>query len=199
MKFKFEQHCSDASLEKYALGRLADGSLAILEEHLLICEICRGKLDETERYVRAMKAGAARLRQEPARQSRWLVTPVRLWASAAATLCVVVLVLTVRMPLPLPATPVAVSLAAERGLSVTAPAHRILDLTLDARGLRPAAGTRVELADAGGGVVDTQIAKWSSDRIDVRVSRNLPAGMYYVRLYGPDGAGLQREFALQLK
>ena len=36
----FEKHCDDASLELYALNRLEEAKSQILEEHILICDVC---------------------------------------------------------------------------------------------------------------------------------------------------------------
>ena len=56
-------HISDDDLERYAIGTLPETELAPLEEHLLICSDCRDRLEATERYVVAMRAAAARVRE----------------------------------------------------------------------------------------------------------------------------------------
>jgi anti-sigma factor RsiW len=209
MKFKFEQHCSDASLERYVLGNLPAEDLDCLDEHLLICEPCREKLDATERYVRAMRSAAMHLRGERASAAdtrggfvesvrEWFARPMRAWATAAAAFCLLAFVTFSQILHPLvTAAPVAVALVAERGASVSAPAHRVLDLTLDARGFETARETRVELVDSGGKTLAAQPAQATGDHIRFRVARNLDAGSYYVRVYG--SAGLEREFALDLR
>ena len=49
-------HLSDDLLELYVMGRLDEPELAPLEEHLLICEECRNRLEGTETYIAAMRA-----------------------------------------------------------------------------------------------------------------------------------------------
>jgi anti-sigma factor ChrR (cupin superfamily) len=36
------EHPSDDLLERYSMGRLTEAEMALLKEHLLICEKCRG-------------------------------------------------------------------------------------------------------------------------------------------------------------
>lgn len=209
MKYDFEQHCSDASLERYAFGNLPSEDVDRVDEHLLICETCREKLDATERYARAMRNAAARLRgrKETAagahggvRESvrEWFTLPARAWAAVAVVLSILGFVAASQILRPVSAAPpVAVSLLAERGAPVSAPAHRILDLTLDARGFEESSGIRMELVDSDGKTLEAQIARPTGDRIRFRVPHDLGAGSYYVRLHG--SAGLEREFALDLR
>lgn len=49
-------HISDDVLELYLMGRLTEMEMAPLEEHLLICEDCRNRLEEAETYLAAMRA-----------------------------------------------------------------------------------------------------------------------------------------------
>lgn len=44
-------HPSEDSMEKYLLARLPAASFSELEEHLLICALCRDNLDELEAYI----------------------------------------------------------------------------------------------------------------------------------------------------
>jgi anti-sigma factor RsiW len=55
-------HISDDDLERYAMLMLGEAEIGRLEEHLLICPECRERLEETERYVVAMRAAAAKIR-----------------------------------------------------------------------------------------------------------------------------------------
>ena len=45
-----EEHVSKESLEAYSLDRLADASVAQIEEHVLICEFCRTRLEAMEPF-----------------------------------------------------------------------------------------------------------------------------------------------------
>jgi hypothetical protein len=57
-------HTSDDVLERYAMRTLPGAALAQLEEHLLIYSGCRGRLDETEQYVAAIRAAAMEIGDE---------------------------------------------------------------------------------------------------------------------------------------
>ena len=46
----FRDHAPAKDLERYSLGRLADGRAIKLEEHLLVCEKCRKALDRIEPF-----------------------------------------------------------------------------------------------------------------------------------------------------
>ena len=52
-------HPSDKALEEYSLDKLADSSLAAVEEHLLICRQCRARLEEIEpvKYIHYTEDG----------------------------------------------------------------------------------------------------------------------------------------------
>ena len=56
-------HMSEDDLERYAMKTLNVADLDRLDDHLLVCPECRKRLGETERYVLAMRAAAARLRE----------------------------------------------------------------------------------------------------------------------------------------
>lgn len=49
-------HYSEDELEEYALGRLNDADVAVIEAHLLICEECRASLTRVQAFIRLMKA-----------------------------------------------------------------------------------------------------------------------------------------------
>jgi len=53
-------HPSKELLEEYLFHRLPEGRVALVEEHLLICEHCQSAFLEIEAFVSGMKAAAAR-------------------------------------------------------------------------------------------------------------------------------------------
>ena len=91
MSYSFERHTDDESLELYAFGRLGDARAELLEEHLLICEGCRTRLDTTQRYINAMARGSRILQRESApdrfsQVAAWLASfriPAPAWGAAA--------------------------------------------------------------------------------------------------------------------
>jgi anti-sigma factor RsiW len=57
------QHVSEDDLERYAMRFLPAPESEQLEEHLLVCQSCRDRLEATDRYVAAMKAAAGKIRE----------------------------------------------------------------------------------------------------------------------------------------
>lgn len=52
----FADHVVDDLLEAYALDTLAVESLAYVEEHLLVCEDCRSRLQAIDEFVTGFQA-----------------------------------------------------------------------------------------------------------------------------------------------
>lgn len=50
MPYRADGHCSVEALESYSLGRLAPTRAVRLEEHLVICQGCRDRLDRLEPF-----------------------------------------------------------------------------------------------------------------------------------------------------
>jgi hypothetical protein len=46
----------DETIEKYAMGRISQQSLARFEEHLLLCESCQNQVTLTDAYLQAMRS-----------------------------------------------------------------------------------------------------------------------------------------------
>jgi hypothetical protein len=174
-------------LERYSLGHTSPAEVERIEEHLLVCGLCRTKLDETEGYAIAMKAAAMELDRKSGRP-RWL-------AIAATAAC---LVLSVSVALKWRANPqpaIAVDLVATRAnAAVTAPAGRPLELHLDLTGLAASPVYRVEVVDQTGKQI------WRGDVTPPRPTASVPAqsrGIYFVRIYTRSG-DLLREYGLQV-
>jgi hypothetical protein len=206
MSYKFEQHFDEESLELYAFGRLAEARAELLEEHLLICEECRTRLDTTESYIKAMARGSLQLRKESAQPgllshvSGWFRWPVMVWAPAAAALCVILAVSALNLRrgeaiLP----PVAVSLMANRDAAQVVQAHHPLILHLDTTGLDLKSTTvQVILVDANGKKLEESTAAFAPF-VDFKTSRPLQPGVYYARILKPDSTDSAREYALDVR
>ena len=61
MGYSYSAHISDHHVDLYALRRLPASQAADLEEHLLLCEACRDRLNETERFIAALRRAANEL------------------------------------------------------------------------------------------------------------------------------------------
>src|SRR5262245_16657093 len=93
--FNQKAHPQEETLELYALGRLQDPELGQLEEHLLVCDRCQDRLDETTEYIKVMKEAARNVVAEgvarkPEKRKwllfSWLSAPLPASAGAFAVL-----------------------------------------------------------------------------------------------------------------
>src|SRR5262249_41205923 len=50
----FGPHLPEETLEQYAFGRLPAGELEAVEQHLLLCERCRNRLESEDDFAEAM-------------------------------------------------------------------------------------------------------------------------------------------------
>lgn len=209
MGYKEGQHCADEDLELYSLGHLDDDSseFAFLEEHLLICDGCRVRLDEADRYVRAMRSATLRLRAEERRSVRpsfslsWFRLPAfsPAWAGAAACLGLVLVSAPWTIGRQRGAEPVSVSLLAERGGGNTVSARHPLRVSLDARGLELGTSAHLLLVDGHGAAVESTEAPLRANRIEAVLARPLEPGEYYLRIFRDKEQDPVREFSLTVR
>jgi hypothetical protein len=186
-------HGTDGQLELYALGRLGESEAASLEGHLLVCDICRQRLDEAEAFSVSIRE-ALRMDPPPAEAlSRdwfaWLRQPRFALAAALAVIVIGAIVFSYnRISF---APPASIQLTALRGEMATAPPTGEIDLTLtDA----PSDGKpfRLEVVDSSGGPI------WSGTGTEARIHRRFRPGVYFVRLYSAR-ADLLREYGFVVK
>jgi len=55
-------HLPSEVVEKYSFHRLAEPEEARAEEHLLVCNKCRNRLDDFEILVQALRQGSAKVK-----------------------------------------------------------------------------------------------------------------------------------------
>jgi hypothetical protein len=186
-------------LERYSMGTVTEAESERIEQHLLVCQTCRNRLQEDETFLRAMREAAGDLErtQPPPRPSFWW-RPLPAFAAAAVALLLVFA--GVRFFQSGPALPpVAVTLQATRGAGIegNVPANRPLVLKLDVSTLDVQHSHRVEIVDQSGREV------WSgkADRVDSNLPVAIPglrAGIYFVRVYATEGR-LLREYGLEVR
>ena len=190
-------HPSEETLELYAMRRLEEAHEARVEEHLLLCQQCRERLQAADDYVQAMRAALAELEEERSRQGEGsaegrelrLRLPKLAWAGAlAAALAVAVLVLPPRGS---ETAPVELRLEALRGGAAAtgpaAPEGRPLTLRLDVEGLEAPPPFEVRVVDAGGEARFAAAADPEGGILTVTLPDGLPAGRYWVRIL-PSGS-----------
>jgi hypothetical protein len=194
---EIHRHADVEALEKYSMGTSSPEESALVEEHLLTCEECQGRLRETDSYLLAMRKASQRIRlnarSEKPREWRLPVWFPVLAAVACSLLVGVVTLRSVRTTGPA----VAVSLTALRnnGAGIGAPEGRELMLQPDLTGLPESSSYRLEIVDQLGHMV--RQGKIGRSQSGTRVP-GLGAGLYFVRVYLPAGA-LLREYGLQIQ
>ena len=191
MVSNYDRHRDDEEIERYSLNAMQEAETAEFEGHLLVCETCRQRLDETEAYIAAVReAGTQIPHTEPERRTvRWWV-----WAGGLAAVAAAV-VLAVRIAPPGPAgVPAVVELRAYRDATAAeAPAGAAVRVKPDLSGLAAFDAYRVQLVDQSGAV------RWQGQITSAQPAATLPgqpAGVYFVRVFSPSGE-LLREYALR--
>jgi hypothetical protein len=196
-------HASEELLESYALGSLEEPVLGELEEHLLVCSRCQDHLKEIDTYHAAMKSAAARLEgEDESRKRLWTrvsgaLTARRLgWIMALVTVALAGLALRLWLNPAAPSSPVALVLETSRSSEVLhAPTRRVLELSLDIKGLPAYPLYLVETVDAFGHMQAQSRAAVSEGRVKTSLAKGLRPGNYFIRLYTPSRE-LLREYGL---
>ncbi len=190
------RHPTEDEFEEYVFDRLPEDEVNVFEEHLLICEECQHALSRATEYIQVMKAASAAYVADHSTASphkpQFHSESLRRNAAAAAVLLLMCLtaLLSWRNP---PSDPTTIALEAYRAggpsAMTQAPAGRPLDLQIDLKDLPPASGYRVEVVDTNGRRV------WFGGT-PARLTKGLPAGTYWIRLFAESGE-LLREFGLR--
>ena len=190
MPMDLNRHLEDEEIEQYSLRSLPETEVERVEEHLLICETCRKRIEASDQYLQAVRDAGRDLRERPVRRKfRLYILALPL---AAAVIAVIAAALfprsTSREHLPF-----AVSLSAVRGVAgeSKAPSGQNLDLRLDLTGLAEGSAYRINVVDQSGKVVSMALLP------ETRIGA-LPAGTYFVRVYSR-GDELLREYGLQVE
>jgi hypothetical protein len=202
-------HAGDEELELYSMGKLEGAQLEGIEEHLLVCASCQDRLAETDIYVRAARAVAAKLAAEPRqeRPSFWgrLRTLVLSYEPILITVAIAVVLIAVfwvARPSPEGLNPpvAAVVLETARGETTAATVARESRpfLRIDVSELPPSSSYVVELVSAQGEAIWQSEATPSGGKLGVSVEKTLAGGTYWVRLYSPaPERTLLREYGLR--
>ena len=189
------RHVDSEDLERYSMGTSSPEATPLIEEHLLICDGCRDRFQETDDYLRAMRTSLEQLRRD-GKAAKRRERRIPAWFPVMVTVAcgIVLVVATPRFVRP-PGPSVAVSLSALRsgGAGNSAPSGRELMLHPDLTGLAEDSSYRLEIVNQTGRTV----RQGTLTRNGIRV-QGLGAGLYFVRLYLPAGE-LLREYGLQIQ
>ena len=184
-------HLRPQDIEQFSMGDISETRLALLEEHLLLCELCRNRVVESDRLVNSMQRAARRIRQEEAVPlGSW---HLKGWVPLAALAAIVAGALLFGWSYLAPKPAFAVRLTATRGadLLAHAPPGTPLALLPDLTGLPASSSYSLEIVDAAGRRI------W---RGTLPAGQTPPqrAGTYFVRIYSASGEVL-REYGLVIE
>jgi hypothetical protein len=191
MRVENHFHGTDDQLEQYALGRLPDFDVPLLEQHLTICAACRERLDRTEDFAIGIREA---LSAKPAPRPDWfgwLRRPVVSMGLAFAALVLMVGIFSNGGTKFAPSA--SLQLTAMRGEMLSTVPAREFDLTLS-DGPREGGPFRVEVVNAVGARV------WSGleSGQEFKLQHRLGPGDYFVRLYAASGEML-REYGFRIR
>jgi len=199
----FRDHLDENVLEEYAFGRLSDSKAAVLEEHILVCALCRGALAQTDDYIRLMKFAASRPLHMPQRRSNTRSALASVGVLAAACIAVAAWVKPAANPdVKLDTQPASVTLASFRGgagaSASQATGGHPLDLSISAADVPPAAHYRLEVVTSAGESIWSGPATAVDGTLLAHLTKSLSTGSYWVRLYAQPSE-LLAEYGLQVK
>jgi hypothetical protein len=196
---RLNRHVEEDEFERYSMGAATEPESEQIEQHLLVCQACRNRLQEGEIFIQAMRGAAVDLQHEQPqpRRSFWL-RPFPAFATAVLALLMVFAGVRLFWN-PTTQTPVAVALHATRGTGIEAhvPAGQPLVLKLDVATLEARPSYRVEIVDQGGRQVWSGTAARKDSTLSVGNS-GLRAGIYFVRVFTAEDR-LLREYGLEVR
>lgn len=201
MAYSLGPHPGPETLEQYALGQLAESEAATIEEHFLVCGLCRNRLEQIESFVAAARTALADARRERAARAPGKA-PMSLFSLSgglvmAAGFALVLIGIVAPWRSGMPGGPTqTVALLAMRGAADVRVSPGKLELTVDTAQLPPAGQYRLQLVNSMGKQV------WVSGTIpkspEVRAAvPPIGRGHYWVRIYGGDT--LLREYGLAVE
>jgi hypothetical protein len=195
MQIDIDHHIEETTLERYSMGSLAEEAVAEVEEHLLLCEACQGRVAEADAYIRAMKQAVPELPAEPERW-RW---NFRLLVPAFAVCALLIAAAVVRLSPSVEQPPAAIALFAMRGTDTQAhgPTRRVLSLRPDLNGLPSSPSYRLDVVNTTGSLVWQGVLSAQAQPPSAIVPPQ-SRGVYFVRVFLPSGQ-LLREYALELR
>jgi hypothetical protein len=189
-------HMETDELERYSTRQVSAEEMDEFEDHLLICEACRLRFEESETYVAAMRVAATQLHEESERKRSWWTMP-RLVPVLAGLALLVIGFLTISRFTGSSAPPLALTLTATRGTAPggSVPSGRAIDLTPDLTGITSPGPYQLEIVDALGRVT------WKGGYNAASGAAKVPgqtAGPHFVRIYS-QGGELLREYGLDVQ
>lgn len=188
-------HMDVEELERFSTGRVSEEEMEQFEEHLLTCELCQQRFEESDNYVLATRSAALKWREEKAARRSWWTLPRLVPVLAGMALLIVGILALTRFTASAP--PMAVALTATRGTVAggTVVAGRSMMLSPDLTGLANPGPYRLEIVDARGTVTWQGSYNATDGAVPVPAQR---VGVHFVRVYARSGE-LLREYGLDVQ
>jgi len=195
MALERDRHVEEEALDRYALGDSSESECAWLEEHLLVCEACRQRVQGHDLYVNSMGRAAAawRVDHPSAERRRWFFPRVVLVTAALICLAAAGALWLGQSSFRKTPPAFAVNLYTTRGMvaGAHAPARRPLELKPDFSGLAAFPHYGLRVVDRTG----RQVARAEATPPAAARVPGLQPGAHFVRIYSPAGE-LLREYTL---
>ena len=193
-------HIEENLLERYAMGALPSESIAEMEEHLLSCSFCQGRLVEADEFLIHFRAAATGMdaRPEPLWRRFWTARRILAGGSAVAAAALMLLLISGKHPYTKtpPATVFMQSLRGPESHAQVA-SGRPCVLIFDVPVLPPRADYEIEIVDTAGNEILDADAIVKETRLTLQVEK-LAHGAYWVRVYRRQPAReLVAEYGLQ--
>jgi hypothetical protein len=197
MGLNLKRHVEEEELERYSTRAMNEAQAAGVEEHLLVCETCRRRLDEAESFLRGVNAAGRKIRDGSSLRA-WFAAHPRMALALAASIALIAGPLALqRMWGPASeAAPVAVFLETTRGAGgvARAPGGIRLALEPDLSGIPAFGRYSLEIVDSAGTAVWQGVLPGGARRA---ITPKREPGTYFVRVYSPSHE-LLREYGLQI-
>lgn len=212
---RLSPHPTSDQLEQYALGRLSESDLELVETHLFVCHDCQDAVAEADEYAAAMKAA---LKEPMPNTASWpsrlaalggqmvdslrFVRPVPAFTGALAALSLAVALSQSYSPEAV--REAEINLISVRGgvgpTQAQGPADARLKLKIQSPQLTSGQDFQARIVDAIGkpAWAGSPQPRGNSNGYELHVDSPLQAGTYWVRLYDAQQKLLQ-EYGLELQ
>jgi hypothetical protein len=190
-------HVTDEQLEMYAVGRLSEPEVGVIEEHLLICSACQQRLMQEDEFFRALRGVGPEFDTTTPRlpasvRWRW---PAVVCAGAAATAAGIMLTTFASRPAPL----YEVTLETARGLDDPNRTRAgLIRIHVDTTQLQQSSMWNVQVVNAAGARVWEGTITEHGRSITAEIGK-LRRGQYWVRVVLPGAEEPVREFSLRVE
>lgn len=204
-----KSHVRDEILEAYVLKRLQAEDVDQVEDHLLICEFCQRRLDQSSQFIQATRIAATRIRAQESNHARrqpwWSVASISRPALAVVTVAILGIALSVSFRRSAEPVYEEIALMTTRGTGdheVVGRSGLRLKLALGLQGVDQQPEYRVAVVDTSGKLIwqSGPVRPETRDEVRVTLDQEIGSGTYWVRLMSNSSSGSTlREYPLKVR